>query len=77
MTRSALTPLFTALVLTGLTTTALAADTKTEPAGSYYRYRNAEGVKVISHSIPPEFSQSGYEILSATGRVIRVVPPAL
>ena len=42
----------------------------------YYRYVNDEGVKVIGHSIPPEFVKNGYEIISATGRVIEVVEPA-
>lgn len=42
----------------------------------YYRYVNNEGVKVMGHSIPPEFVKNGYEIISATGRVIEVVEPA-
>lgn len=41
-----------------------------------YRYENEEGVKVINHAIPPEYTQKGYEILSSTGRLIKVVPPA-
>lgn len=41
-----------------------------------YRYENKEGVKVINHAIPPEYVQNGYEILSTTGRLIKVVPPA-
>lgn len=42
----------------------------------YYRYVNDEGVKVMGHSIPPEFVKNGYEIINATGRVIEVVEPA-
>lgn len=57
------------------TTAAAAGDDKERVA--YYRYINAEGVKVLSHTIPPEFTQKGYEMLSATGRVLKVVPPAL
>ncbi len=55
---------------------ALGADAIPDKVG-FYRYVNAEGVKVLSHSIPPEFAQGGYEILSPAGRVIKVVPPAL
>jgi len=42
----------------------------------YYRYINKDGVKVISHIIPPEYSQKGYEIITHTGKVLEVVPPA-
>lgn len=42
----------------------------------YYRYVNKDGVKVISHSIPPEYSQKGYEVITHTGKVLAVVPPA-
>lgn len=44
--------------------------------GAFYRYVNEEGVKVLDTSIPPEYAQKGYEILSASGKVIEVVPPA-
>ncbi len=43
----------------------------------FYRYVNDEGVKVLNHSIPPEYAQKGYEILSATGHVLKVVEPAI
>ncbi len=43
----------------------------------FYRYVNDEGVKVLNHTIPPEYAQKGYEILSATGHVIKVVEPAI
>lgn len=41
-----------------------------------YRYIDKDGVKVISHTIPPEYSQNGYEIITHTGKVLEVVPPA-
>ena len=44
--------------------------------GQYYRYVNAEGVKVLGHSIPPQYVANGYEVLSSNGRVIRIVEPA-
>lgn len=42
----------------------------------YYRYINKDGVKVISHIIPPEYAQKGYEVITHTGKVIEVIPPA-
>lgn len=41
-----------------------------------YRYKNDDGVKVINHTIPPEFAQQGYEVLSLTGQLIRRVEAA-
>ena len=42
----------------------------------YYRYFNKDGIKVISHMIPPEYAQKGYEVITHTGKVLEVVPPA-
>jgi len=42
----------------------------------YYRYINKDGVKVISHTIPPDYAQKGYEVITHTGKVIEVVPAA-
>jgi hypothetical protein len=42
----------------------------------YYRYLNNDGVKVISHTIPPEYAQKGYEVITHTGKVLEVVSPA-
>lgn len=44
--------------------------------GKYYRYLNEEGVRVMSHTIPPKYAQKGYEVLTRTGQVIEVIPPA-
>lgn len=43
----------------------------------YFRYTNADGVKVIDDQIPPEFIKNGYEVLAPDGRVIREVPREL
>jgi hypothetical protein len=43
----------------------------------YYRYINEKGSQVIEHSISPEYAQKGYEVVTASGKVIKVVPPAL
>lgn len=43
----------------------------------FYRYKNSQGVTVMDSSIPPEYVNGGYEILSIGGKVLKVVPPAL
>lgn len=45
-------------------------------SGYLYRYENDEGVKVLHHTIPPEYVQNGYEVLASNGTVVQVVPPA-
>lgn len=45
-------------------------------AGYLYRYKDANGRPVISRSIPPEFVDAGYEVLTERMRIVRVVPPA-
>ena len=42
-----------------------------------YRYKNSDGVLVMDNKIPAEYSGKGYEIVSITGKVIKVVPPSL
>ena len=42
-------------------------------AANLYRYRNAEGVLVIDHTVPESAASSGYEILSKDGRVLETV----
>lgn len=39
-----------------------------------YRYRNADGVVVVDHRVPPEYVADGYEVLNDRGVVLRVVP---
>jgi chromosome segregation ATPase len=40
-----------------------------------YRYKNKEGVTVMDSSIPPQYVNSGYEIMSLSGKVLKVVAP--
>lgn len=40
----------------------------------WYRYTNERGVVVLDQSIPPQYIDSGYSVLSTDGRVIRVIP---
>ena len=44
-------------------------------ARELYRYKDASGVSVINDRLPPEFAALGYEVLSETGVLLRVVPP--
>ena len=40
---------------------------------TYYRYTNEEGNTVLNHTLPPEFAQKGYEVVTASGHVVKVV----
>ena len=42
-------------------------------AANLYRYRNAQGVLVIDHTVPANAAQSGYEILGPDGRVVETI----
>ncbi len=42
-------------------------------AANLYRYRNAQGVMVIDHTVPANAAQGGYEILAPDGRVLETV----
>lgn len=46
-------------------------------ADALYRYKDDSGQTVMSASVPPEIVSKGYEVLSSSGRVLEVVPPAL
>lgn len=40
-----------------------------------YRYKDEHGVQVLDDLVPPRYVADGYEILSLSGRVLKVVPP--
>lgn len=42
-------------------------------AANLYRYRDAQGVLVIDHTVPASAASSGYEILAKDGRVLETV----
>lgn len=46
------------------------------PSKVIYRYKNSAGTTVLDSKIPPEYVRNGYEIVSVSGKVIKVVPPA-
>lgn len=54
---------------------AMAAD-KDADKKVFYRYVNEQGTRVLAQTIPPRFVRNGYEVVSITGEVLSVVPPA-
>lgn len=42
----------------------------------FYRYSTNEGHKVVAQSIPPQYVRNGYEMLSLSGEVLKIVPAA-
>lgn len=46
-------------------------------AAQLYRYKNEQGLMVLTQTLPAEYATKGYEILNEKGRVIKVIPPAL
>ncbi|MBB3061633.1 hypothetical protein [Microbulbifer rhizosphaerae] len=42
-----------------------------------YRYKDEQGVQVLDDLVPPRYVADGYEVLSLSGRVLKVVPPQL
>lgn len=54
-------------------TTVLAA--KSTSKKRMYRYVNDEGVTVTSSTLPPKYSQNGYDIVTELGILIEKVPP--
>lgn len=43
---------------------------------NYYRYIDENGVTVWDSRIPPKYVKNGYEVVTVSGRVLKVVPPA-
>lgn len=43
-------------------------------AGNLYRYKNSRGFVVLDDRLPAEYVSNGYEVLSKSGRLIKVVP---
>ncbi len=42
-----------------------------------YRYKNKEGITVMDSAIPPEYVNNGYEIVSLSGKVLKVIKPVV
>lgn len=57
------------MILSGLASTSFASQ--------LYRYKNENGVLVLTQTLPAQYADKGYDILNSKGRVIRTIPPAL
>ena len=66
--------LIIAAIFTALTCPLAAAKDDGGPK-TFYRYRDANGIQVINYTIPPELIPNGYDIVTASGRVVETVPP--
>lgn len=42
---------------------------------TFYRYKDKDGTLVINNTLPPEYANSGYDIVTPRGNVIESVPP--
>ena len=58
------------ILLLALTHTYLMAQDRT-----YFRYKNEQGVQVMSDVIPVKYASKGYQIVDIYGHVVKVVPP--
>lgn len=63
--------------IAGVTAICLLASVPASAARKLYRYTNAEGNTVVDYQVPADYVANGYEVLSATGVVLKVVPRAL
>lgn len=42
----------------------------------FYRYTTSDGRKVVSQTIPPQYVRNGYELMTISGQILKVVPPS-
>lgn len=42
-----------------------------------YRYKNKDGVTVLDSKIPPQYVNNGYELVSLSGKVLKVIKPVV
>lgn len=75
-----LTLLLKLLLISGLFMTASAPTWAAAKDGDnkkiFYRYTTNEGRKVVAQTIPPQYIRNGYEMLTLSGEILKVVPPA-
>ena len=69
--------IISALALCTAWTLAQAAQNGTANGNVLYRYTNENGVQVLDDLVPPRYVSGGYEVLTLSGRVLKVVPPEL
>jgi len=44
---------------------------------TFFRYKNDQGIQVMSDAIPVTYASKGYQIVNIYGRVVKEVPPEL
>jgi hypothetical protein len=75
-----LLPITKLLLISGLAIAAsvntFAAANKTDNKQVFYRYTTNDGHKVVAQTIPPQYVRNGYEMLTLSGEILKVVPPA-
>jgi hypothetical protein len=54
----------------------ISASVIAEPSRVFYRYKNDQNVTVMDSTIPPKYISKGYEIVSRSGKVLKIVPPS-
>ena len=68
--------LLSLFTLTFLLGNSVVADKLEDYTGTvFFRYINEEGVKVINSVIPAKYTVNGYEIVTPSGEVLKVIPP--
>lgn len=64
-------------VSASLLLTALLASSDAAAQKLYYRYKNEQGITVQTDRLPPAVVRQGYQIVSANGDVLKVIPREL
>lgn len=74
------TRLFARVLLSSLavvsTSLAMADNSSKGNEKVFYRYKNEQDVSVIAQSVPPQYVRKGYEVVTLSGEVLKVIPPA-
>jgi chromosome segregation ATPase len=65
------------ITCSSLLVSGLAAAQKETASKVIYRYKNKDGVTVMDSTIPPQYVNNGYEIMSLSGKVLKVIKPVV
>lgn len=69
-------PMLQRLLISGLVMAMSAHVLAQKEKKMFYRYTTNDGHKVVSQTIPPQYIRNGYELLTLSGEIIKVVAPA-
>lgn len=72
----------TALLRLAMLAVAICFSASVQADGDYtgkvlYRYTDEHGVEALDDKVPPRYVAGGYEMLTTSGRVLKVIPPQL